>query len=130
MKPDSDRARAAVLERMADLGIDKTALAKEADIDYGTAGDFLNGKRWPRLPTLAKIDKALGWEPGTLASVASGSEAPPNVGGGMHDRQMLLNVDPAVYEDLNPAELAEAMATAQAVFLQKVREIRASRVRD
>lgn len=129
MKPDRDQARVAVLERMAERGWDKARLANEAGIDYSTAGDFLNGARWPRLPTLSKIEKALGWEPGTIESVARGTASPPNVGGEVQDRQMLLNVDPAVYDDLDPAELAEAMATAQAVFLQKVREIRSSRVR-
>lgn len=124
---DKDRARSAVKARMAQEGIDKTDLARRAHIDPGTAGDFLNGSRWPRLPTLAKLDQALGWEPGTLAAIAEGAEE-PNVTGMAHDSAMLLDVDPETYADLTPAELAEAMATAKAVFLRQVREIRASRV--
>lgn len=126
MAPDRDKARAAVLAQLAHRGWDKARLASEAGIDYSTAGDFLNGLRWPRVPTLAKIDQALGWEPGTTGRIATGDDV-PGIG---DDEGMLLNVDPAVYEDLSRAELAEAIATAEAVFLQKVREIRSSRVRD
>lgn len=126
MKLDRDRARAVVLAQLAQRGWDKARLASEAGIDYSTAGDFLNGNRWPRVPTLTKIDQALGWEPGTTGRIATGDDVPV-VG---DDGGMLLNVDPAVYEDLSRAELAEAIATAEAVFLQKVREIRSARVRD
>lgn len=127
--PNRARARTAVVEAMSGLGLTKTEFAREAGLDVGTVGDFLDGSRWPRLPTLAKIDAALGWAPGTTSSVASGGDV-PNVGDDTDSHRMLLNVDPATYDDLDRAELAEAMATAQAVFLQKVREIRASRIRE
>lgn len=129
MEPDRDKARAVVLAQLAQRGWDKARLAAEAEIDYSTAGDFLNGLRWPRVPTLAKIDQALGWEPGTTSRIATGDDV-PGVSGPADDGDMLLNVDPAVYEDLSRAELAEAIATAEAVFLQKVREIRSARMRD
>lgn len=122
-----DAARNAVLARMAQRELDKTDLARLAGIDYSTAGDFLNGTRWPRLSTLARIDTALGWEPGTVAAIASGDER-PNVSDQHHTGAMLLDVDPDAYSDLSPAELSEAMATATAVFLRTVREIRAARV--
>lgn len=129
--PDANRARArtAVLEAMSERGLSKVELARAAGLDAGTVGDFLDGSRWPRVPTLAKIDAALGWDPGTTGAVAAGGDA-PNVGADAHSQGMLLNVDPATYEDLDRAELAEAMATAQAIFLQKVREIRAARIRE
>lgn len=126
MKSDRERARAAVLSRMSALGLDTATLAAAAQIDPGTAGDFLSGERWPQISTRAKLDRALQWEPGTITAMAAGAEL-PDVSRDGEDRRMLLNVDPAIYSDLSEAELVEAMSTATAVFLQKVREIRAAR---
>lgn len=70
-------ARRAVMRLMAERDWNPARLATEAGIDYGTAGDFLNGKRWPKVGTLGKIDRALGWTPGTLAAIGEELQAPP-----------------------------------------------------
>lgn len=64
-----DAARKAVMAAMARKGWNPARLATEAGIDYGTAGDFVLGKRWPKVATLGRIDAALGWQPGTLAAL-------------------------------------------------------------
>jgi transcriptional regulator with XRE-family HTH domain len=64
---------------MLDSGMSNASLAREAGVDTGTVGDFLNGARWPYAPTLAKLDRALGFEIGTLEQMAE-ADAPP--GGG------------------------------------------------
>ena len=66
------RARQVVLNVMAERDWNPATLATEAKIDYGTAGDFLNGKRWPKVGTLGKIDRAVGWTSGTLAGIGEG----------------------------------------------------------
>lgn len=44
--------------------------------DPGTIGDFLNGKRWPKIGTQGKIERAIGWPPGTLRDIAGGGDDP------------------------------------------------------
>ena len=68
-------ARRTVMGEMSARGWNPAHLADTAGIDYGTVGDFLNGKRWPKLATLGRIDTALGWTPGTLAAL--GEELSP-----------------------------------------------------
>lgn len=70
-----DRARQAVRDALARVRQDAAWLAREAEIDGGTVSDFLAGNRWPRLSTLAKLDAALGWSPGTIDRLARGADS-------------------------------------------------------
>jgi hypothetical protein len=82
------RAADAVAARMAHLEWNNTQLVAATGADPGTIGDFLNGKRWPKLGTQGKIERALGWSPGTLRTVAAGGPAPEptaTVGGASQD---------------------------------------------
>ncbi|MGD7788176.1 helix-turn-helix domain-containing protein [Propionibacteriaceae bacterium Y1700] len=84
-------ARRAVMGAMASKGWNPATLAEHAGIDYGTAGDFLNGKRWAKHATLAKIEQALGWTPGTLAAIGDElGEAPEAVSADGQDDGALL----------------------------------------
>jgi hypothetical protein len=77
------RAADAVAARMAHLEWNNTQLVAATGVDPGTIGDFLNGKRWPKLGTQGKIESALDWRPGTLRSIAAGGPAPdPSAGVG------------------------------------------------
>lgn len=60
-------ARAAVRQKMAGRTIEQ--VADLANIDPQTFGDFLAGRRWPRLKTLNKIEDALELTRGTLAAI-------------------------------------------------------------
>lgn len=77
------RAADAVAARMAHLEWNNTQLVAATGADPGTIGDFLNGKRWPKLGTQGKIERALDWPAGTLRTIAAGGPAPePAVGVG------------------------------------------------
>jgi len=74
-------ARRAALAIMASRDWKPAALATAADVDPGTAGDFLLGKRWPKVGTLGKLDAALGLTRGTLAAIGEelqDAPAPPD----------------------------------------------------
>jgi transcriptional regulator with XRE-family HTH domain len=71
-----DEARAAVATELSRQGLTPAELARRASIDPATAADFLSGVRWPRLPTLGKIDQALGWPAGTTYAIANGTQPP------------------------------------------------------
>jgi hypothetical protein len=73
------RAADAVAARMAHLEWNNAQLVAIAGVDAGTVGDFLNGKRWPKIGTQGKIEKALGWSLGTLRSIAAGAPVPDPV---------------------------------------------------
>jgi len=84
---NQQRAAHAVAAWMAQHEWNNTHLVTKADADPGTIGDFLNGKRWPKIGTQGRIEKALGWTPGTLRSIALGGPAPDfsTTVGGSHD---------------------------------------------
>jgi DNA-binding Xre family transcriptional regulator len=72
--------RLAVRAHMAARAWNKAELQEAAGIDANTAGDFLNGVRWPQAKTLSRIETALEWAPGTIAGMLEGEPAPA-VGG-------------------------------------------------
>src|SRR6478609_2085506 len=85
---NQQRAAHAVAAWMAQQEWNNTQLVAVTEADPGTIGDFLNGKRWPKIGTQGKIEKALGWTPGTLRAIAMGGPAPDlsaPVGGRPHD---------------------------------------------
>lgn len=71
-----ERVRQAVRDSLAESQRDPAWLARAAEVDYGTVSDFLAGNRWPRFSTLAKIEAALGWAPGTIDRLTRGAEPP------------------------------------------------------
>ncbi|HET6154322.1 MAG TPA: hypothetical protein VFE15_15365 [Marmoricola sp.] len=73
---NQQRAAHAVASWMAHLEWNNTQLVAATGADPGTIGDFLNGKRWPKIGTQGKIERALGWTPGTLRTIASGGAEP------------------------------------------------------
>lgn len=73
------RARQAVITAMARREWNPTDLQRGASLDPGTVGDFLNGSRWPRPKTLAKIERAFGWPAGSLGAMELGGPAPDDV---------------------------------------------------
>lgn len=85
---NQQRAAHAVAAWMAHHEWNNTQLVAATGADPGTIGDFLNGKRWPKIGTQGKIEKALSWPAGTLRAIASGGPAPdlvPHVGGRHED---------------------------------------------
>lgn len=72
------RAADAVAAELADRGWTNTDLSQataERDtgkpgVDAGTIGDFLAYRRWPKIGTLGRFERAFGWEPGSLRLLA------------------------------------------------------------
>jgi len=84
---NQQRAAHAVAAWMAHLEWNNTQLVAATGADPGTIGDFLNGKRWPKIGTQGKIERALGWTPGTMRLIASGGPEPVvAVGARRHDQ--------------------------------------------
>lgn len=69
MPTEAGQAEARSIVQRAMAGETNEQLARRAQIDPQTLGDFLAGRRWPRTSTLAKIERALGMTPGTLAAI-------------------------------------------------------------
>lgn len=75
-EPGRKAARMAVARELARQGSDATALAKRAGIHPQTVQAMVSGARWPSLRTLGALDAALGWQAGTLSSIAEGAPEP------------------------------------------------------
>lgn len=75
--PGVARAGQAVAARRNELEITQRGLAKDKIINAGTLIAFEKGRSWPRRGTLAKLEKALQWSPGTIARIRSGSAVVP-----------------------------------------------------
>ncbi|BDB43709.1 hypothetical protein SRL2020226_47090 [Mycobacterium kiyosense] len=75
--PGVARAGRAVAARRAELEITQRGLAKDKVINAGTLIAFEKGRSWPRRATLAKLEKALQWSPGTITRIRSGEASLP-----------------------------------------------------
>lgn len=72
--PEQQRVTDAVAAELAKRGwthADLSAATREPDsdkpaVDGGTIGDFLAYKRWPKIGTLGRFERALGWPAGSL----------------------------------------------------------------
>jgi len=71
------KARLAVQAELAHRGWNPARLATESGADPGTIGDFLAGKRWIKIPTQGKIERALEWQAGAIAVIEAGGDPPP-----------------------------------------------------
>jgi hypothetical protein len=106
---------------MAEREWNITDVATMTGMDPGTIGDFLNGKRWPKIGNQGKFEKALGWAPGTLGRLARGelilpSEMPPT------DPQVL--VDESATPDIGSMSQDEFDAFYEKVTREAQRRMR------
>lgn len=82
-------------------------LVEKANADAGTIGDFLNGRRWPKIGTQGKIERALGWPAGSIRRMGNGATA-EDVGAVAGAAPVGAGVDPellAEMADLNPVRV-------------------------
>lgn len=89
----TSNARRAALAAQAREGWTNSQLATKAGVDPATVRDFLDGSRWPKPPTLAKLDVVFGWTLGTLAAIGEElMDAPESqiVGAGVDDEGLKL----------------------------------------
>lgn len=85
--PAQRRASDAVAAWMAARRRNNAWLVDVSNADPGTIGDFLNGRRWPKLGTQGRIEAALGWPSGTIRQIGNGADVDIDalVGGPDHD---------------------------------------------
>ena len=105
-------ARRHALAAQALNGWTNADLAKASSTDPATIRDFLDGSRWPKPPTLAKLDEAFGWTPGTLAAIGEELlDAPESesVGADSEDGDTLLFRRPEGLSDMEWAAMQRAM---------------------
>lgn len=117
MDRDISAAGAAVAAAAGELGWSQSELAQRAGVDSGTLGDFLAGRRWPRNTTQFKVEKALGWRPGTISRIARGDD-PPVVRGDRQDPASDLPVGSGV-----DPELLTELAQADSAAIEAVRAV-------
>lgn len=116
------KARLAVTAELASRGWSPAKLAQEAGADPGTIGDFINGKRWIKIPTQGKIERAFGWPAGSISSIEAGVN-PVSVGGagqGEPEFEFLTRVR----EDLTTEEMDQLMTEATPYLELLVRDIK------
>lgn len=65
-----------VVKRREELGFSQRKLKDDGVIGQSNLVAFERGRRWPRENTRAKLEKALGWEPGHLARIRYASDRP------------------------------------------------------
>jgi transcriptional regulator with XRE-family HTH domain len=65
--PRIARAGAAVAARREELSISQRTLAREKIVNAGALIAFEKGRSWPHKSTQAKLERVLGWEPGTIS---------------------------------------------------------------
>lgn len=102
-------ARLAVHAACARRGWGPTELASHAKIDPGTAGDFLAGTRYPKIPTLAKIEAALEWPSGSITAIGAGATSPDEDGGPDDDLPILSLLNLTYEEEQRVADFVAGM---------------------
>ena len=104
-------ARRAVIAAQAREGWNNAQLAKASSTDPATIRDFIDGSRWPKPPTLARIDAAMGWTPGTLAAIGEEllDEPQQNVSDGTDDEEELLFRRPLGLSDREWSDMRQRM---------------------
>ena len=75
--PGVARAGAAVSARRRELDISQRTLAREKIINAGALIAFEKGRSWPHRSTQAKLEKVLGWEPGTISRLRRQDDTEP-----------------------------------------------------
>ncbi len=114
--PNQARAAQQVAAWLAAHEKNNAWLVDATSSDPGTIGDFLNGHRWPKVGTQGRIEKALGWPPGSIRQIGNGSD-PEAVGALLQDADYVAapGDDHGEQEVTNAQLLAEMRAMREAI---------------
>ncbi len=142
---DQDEARRAVDRRIIESGFSRAKVAREAGVSVTTLKNFLTpGGSWPRSEKLAAIERAIGWEIGSVVRIANGVDHPqigrspetasrtvadsdvkPTVGPHDEADDVIVIMESGWDEGLTDLERAEILANAKATIHRLAREMRA-----
>lgn len=100
-------ARQRARNEMATQGLNQRSLATSAKVDPNTISDFLAGRRWPIMSTLAKIETALGLTHGTLAAIGEEEDSQVGRDRARRKREVQQLDDPYLTEASDAQLLAE-----------------------
>lgn len=112
--PGVVRAGRAVAARRTELDITQRSLARDKVINAGTLIAFEKGRSWPRRATLAKLEKALSWPPGTIMRLRN---SPPAAATGMTGATTAIRATPAEEATEVLTDTVQAPLMAEAVEL-------------
>lgn len=116
-------ATQAARERMGELSLTQDDLAKKSRTDITTISRFLNEHSWPQVRTRARIEVALGWQPGELGRIAmSTPDDDPLTEDLKQARQMLID---AIRLD-DPRRMRELLADALGLVAKVIEQQRAA----
>ena len=71
MKRRRQIAAAAFAARRGELGLSQEDVARRGEIVVKTVHNFEAQGRWPNTRTRARLERAVGWEPGEIARIAT-----------------------------------------------------------
>lgn len=71
---DSQTAVDAVKRAMTREGLSPGGLSRRAGVSENTIRGFLEGRSWPVMATLGKIEKVFGWPAGRMEDIAQGMQ--------------------------------------------------------
>jgi transcriptional regulator with XRE-family HTH domain len=113
------------------LVLNYTELASRAKLSGGltrqTVSAFMTGRTWPNATTLTKLDRALGWEPGTIGGIATGSITSPEPPKPESPPEQNLGIMIGWPDDFTDEERQEWEAAIRLTAAERTRTIRASR---
>lgn len=126
---DKARAARAVIDELATRNWTPRHLQAEADVDAKTMDGFLASRTWPQRMTRARIEKALGWQVGTLEDLAAGINPPPPPGEPAYPGMTAEEaIDAAVdLTDDERAYLKQQLSVARVAFGQSPSQPRGTR---
>ena len=112
-------ATQAARDRMGELSLTQEDLAKKSRTDITTISRFLNEHSWPQVRTRARIEVALGWQPGELGRIAMATpDDDPTTAELKQARQMLIN---AIRLD-DPRRMRELLADALGIVAKALEQ--------
>lgn len=116
----SDDVRRELATEMVARGWSKAALSREANVDPGTIGDFLNGKTQRLHSTTAqRLEHAVDWPAGRVDELMS-VPAGPATTVLLSDDRHLVALPRGWDEGLSPVQRGARLARAEAAFFEEL----------
>lgn len=90
-----EAAGRAVLRQMSRMQLNRADVLRNSGVDNKTLQALLDGTRWPHVSTRAKVEAAIGWQPGDIERAARGElagDAPARPAGSLSDAELIAEL--------------------------------------